>query len=57
MIQARESRLSPNARRQNAELQRLRNQLILGHAYAGPQAARRVARRIEDEGGFWGPRA
>lgn len=27
-----------------------------GHQDSSPDAARRIARRVEDEGGFWGPR-
>lgn len=31
-------------------------QIRRGEALAGPEAARRIARRITEQGGFWGPR-
>lgn len=37
----------------NARVQR---QIDQGDVDASPEAARKIARRIEDEGGFWGKR-
>lgn len=43
-------------KRKPTEFKRLGNQVTLGWARIGPDAARKIARRIEDQGGFWGPR-
>lgn len=37
-------------------LEKLRREVILGKVRIGPEAAREIARRVEDAGGFWGPR-
>lgn len=36
--------------------ERVRRQIREGRVRAGAEAAREIARRIEDQGGFWGPR-
>lgn len=42
--------------RPTTEAERVLGQIERGEVRAGPEAAREIARRIEDEGGFWGPR-
>lgn len=39
-----------------SESERVLGQIERGEVRAGPDAAREIAARIEDEGGFWGPR-
>ena len=36
---------------------RVRGQMERGEIRFGPEAAREIAQRIEDQGGFWGPRS
>lgn len=38
------------------EEEKLARQVAAGEVQIGPRAARRIAKRIEEEGGFWGPR-
>lgn len=38
------------------DAERIQGQIDRGEVRVGPEAAREIARRIEDEGGFWGPR-
>jgi uncharacterized protein (UPF0210 family) len=41
------------AKTRNEEFDRLVNQVVLGKVRVGPDAARDIARRIEEEHGFW----
>jgi hypothetical protein len=40
----------------SSEADRICEQMGRNEIRTGPEAAREIARRIEDQGGFWGPR-
>lgn len=42
--------------RQQLDSERILQQIERREVKAGPEAARAIARRIEEQGGFWGPR-
>jgi len=42
--------------RPTSESERVQEQIERGEVDTSAEAAREIARRIEDEGGFWGPR-
>jgi len=48
--------IDPNEERVLTEFARLDVEVILNRTKLGPDAARKIAQRIEDQGGFWGPR-
>lgn len=51
-----EAVLPPGELRRPTEYERLMTQVALGDVCIGRAAALRIARRIEEQGGFWGPR-
>ena len=56
MIEPQDSWPSQGHVRKPTEYERLVKQLEFGVVRIGPEAARKIARRIERQGGFWGPR-